>query len=87
MNDLLLVLIGSCFGGCLTLLWALDRIEAYREDCENHRHAALALSAKLAAERKANEDLTEQVNSLLSNMDVPDPADFWKSRKVPEIEA
>ncbi|MEI7534219.1 MAG: hypothetical protein WCK57_07590 [Verrucomicrobiae bacterium] len=76
MNDLLLVLMGFCLGGSAFLIWALDRIEAYREDCENHRYAAMELSRKLAIANREIERLTEQTNDILNQ--TQDDADWWK---------
>ncbi len=97
IDAFLLLGAGLFIGTAAVLIFALDRIEAYRQDCENHAYAALELSKKLgnangkiAVLQRENEQLTEQADNLIRHAD-HDPADSWKNTPrdilLPEIEA
>ena len=75
-DALLLIGSGMLMGVAVCLLFFLDRIEAYREDCETHRYAAMELSRKLAAANRKVERLTEQTNDILNEHQ--DDAGWWK---------
>lgn len=87
IETLIPLVCGLIIGAGVMFINRMEKVEAYRQDCENHEYAALELSKKLGHANgkicvltKQNEDLTEQVNSLLANIDKPeaDPAEFWK---------
>lgn len=70
--------LGMIIGAIVALAWVNEKLIAYYQDSENHRHAALMLSRKLAQVRKENEELNEQMDALLSHFDGQDDADWWK---------
>ena len=73
--------LGMILGALLTLLSTRKRMLSALEDAANHYYAATELSRKLAEARRENEQLTEQVDALLSMSSEPDPADAWKADK------
>jgi hypothetical protein len=73
MNEILIFGAGGFMGAAMVLLWALDRIEAHREDAENHVYAAWELSRQLGEARSKIDQLEEQTDSLIKDADFSIP--------------
>jgi len=67
MNTILLLAAGAIIGGLVVYLWLQDTIDAYAQDCENHRQTAMTLSRKLAICRQEKELLAVQAGNLLDH--------------------
>jgi len=74
------ICLGTILGTTITLAWVKEKLIAYYQDMEIHRHAAMEMSRKLGQSRKENDDLTEQVDRLLREIDQPDPSEAWKEQ-------
>lgn len=74
------ICLGILLGSIITLAWVKEKLIAYYQDMEIHRHAAMEMSKKLAESRRENEQLTEQVDRLLREIDQPYPSEAWKEQ-------
>lgn len=73
MSEALFIGAGACIGAALTLLWALDKINAAKDALEIARANLRKVAARLAESHQHVERLTEQVSNLLNH-----PSDTWR---------